>query len=210
MTLTVEPGYPRLHDELRRRVPPYVESPHLDYFCGKYPWGESFATEHQVVGFDPRLDTEVWRTIIHRKFSLIAAKLEAADCVKTLRGGYTFTTNRRMVEQQAPFRSASAFFKFNFQGTELFSDIRPLLSDIAPLVVVDYDMVGMTQEEFFARFRAQAEIAEIRMLGMDEAYQTYTHVGLENCVGIADDAGFATLEAERFLGQYFIWVGVKQ
>lgn len=213
MPSQVEPGYLRLTSELESRVFPYVSDNHLDYYCGKYSWAHSIANDKpdcQVLGFDPRLDTTVHITLLRQKVKTIAHALKAKGLIRNPhKNNYVYTNDPSVVAQQAPFASASGFFKFNSQEGGLFEGVLPHLSSDATLVVVDYDMVEMPQEEFFMRFRAQAELAEIRTLGLDEAYRTYTHVGLEDCVRIGEAFGFQTLEQDRFLGQYFIWIGAK-
>ena len=214
MFSTIEPGYLKLTRELERRVSPHFSNHHLEYYCGKYPWAESIAnhkSDCQVLGFDPRWDTTAWRTRSRRVGERILNILEAlgVECREDPNQNYTLTSDINVVKQQVPFTSASAFFKFNTQREELFKGVLPLLAPRGVLTVVDYDMVGMNQEEFLARFRAQTELDEIRTFGFEEAYRAYTLVGLEDCTRIGETLGFKTIEQERFLGQYFIWVGAN-
>ncbi|MEK6964189.1 MAG: hypothetical protein AABX70_07200 [Nanoarchaeota archaeon] len=214
MISTIKPGYLRLISELERRVAPHFSSHHLDYYSGKYPWAGSITNhkpECQVLAFDPRWDTETWRTQSRRMAMKVLHALEAlgAERKKDPNPNYTWTSDLNVVKGKAPFTSASAFFKFNTQLEKLFEGVLPLLAAEGVLSVIDYDLVGMSQEEFLTRFRAQAELDEIRTFGFEEAYRTYTRVGLENCIQIGEAHGLKTIERERFLGQYFIWVGAN-
>jgi len=59
--------------------------------------------------------------------------------------------------------------------------------------IIDYAMKGMDIGEFFSRWgQLKSEFRERRLLGDKQAHKIHTRLGLEDCLGLMDQAGFNT------------------
>ena len=105
------------------------------------------------------------------------------------------------------FSSASANFVFH-EDPDILGEIYSWLTKQGKLCVLDYNIKGISMEEFQKVFSCGNKKRVLKREGIKESYRKHTQFDVSDCIKIAEEVGFKTLEHDS-LGKYFAWVGQK-
>ena len=109
------------------------------------------------------------------------------------------------------YDSASCSFVLHETDAEkAFREVNSVLKKDGILMVLDYNLTKVTQEEFCRKFGCQREQREIQRLGIERAYRIHTKTGIDDFIKLAENSGFQIEVARAFNNGYFAFVGSKQ
>jgi len=175
-------------------IKPHLGEYHLDYGCGN-GWITYYAAdkcpEKRFIGYD----------IDYKKIGFAKEKFK--------RDNLSFISSKENLLKLSPFRSISSAFVFHNIPTDMFKDWKYLLLSNGRVCVLDYNLKGKSLEEFKKTFITKKEKKIIEDLGLEQAFNVYTSVGLEDCIGLGESNGFETVKAHKILNKYFLWIGKK-
>jgi SAM-dependent methyltransferase len=184
-------------------IVPFVGKFHLDYGCGNGLSTFVLALRSPlstIVGYDPNPKTLAKaeeRLAGTNRFNLIFRNdLREFD--------YSFGN----FDHGGVFDSATANFVFH-ENPGVISEIYPWLTKTGRICIFDYNLKGVSREEFRKNFDLDNELRVIQGEGFETSYLKHTQFGIEDCVSRGEQAGFITTDTEVF-DKHFIWFGEKK
>ena len=109
------------------------------------------------------------------------------------------------------FDSVSCSFVLHETNAEkAFGEVNNVLKKDGILMVLDYNLTKITQEEFCRKFGCQREQREIQRMGVEQAYRLHTERGIDDFINLAENSGFDIEVARAFNNGYFAFVGSKK
>ncbi len=180
---------------LLKRVMNYIGSRHLEFGCGKGNWAYQLGLlnkDKKIIGYD-----------ICENYIYTARHLRSRENV-------VFTHSMDVLaKSMSPFHSASLMFVYHEAENGVIESIHDLLLPEGILVVMDYNIKGISREKFADVFTTDSEKKELKRYGAEQAFNIHTAKNLEDCMQEGELAGFKTIEHEILWNKYFKWVGQK-
>lgn len=144
---------------------PYVGQKHLDFGCGS-GITTSFLAEatpnSQVIGYD--IDQE---------------KIKFAQQFNRSRN-LNFTDSLEFLKQNQ-FDSISLNFVYHEIDPDTLKQVSELLKPNGKIIVIDYQMKGLSKDEFVKNFNTATEKKEIQDHGLDKIWQDHTQKNVDDC-----------------------------
>lgn len=173
---------------------PYIGKTNLDFGCGNGMGTRIMALhkpESHFVGYDIDPDKISQARILLNGSSV--SNLEILNAQADLQG--------------LQFPSVTANFVYH-EHLELMKDLYTLISSGGKVLVLDYDLKGISRRDFLKRFSCDNERKVLIREGPENCYQKHTSKGLSDCVEAIRGVGFTVKESQS-RGGYFVLVGVK-
>jgi len=167
---------------------------HLDFGCGKGWWTYYAAIRNpktKFIGYDS--DSEKIR--VASQWVPRLDNLEFTD--KKI--------NARALGE--PFTSVGSSFVFHEAGETMFDEYRDFAWRGDVVFVIDYNLKGVSIEEFVRLSASNGEKRFIKEVGFDEAYYSHTRFNLTDCCAAAEEKGFKTLDTHELGKKFFCWIG---
>ncbi len=167
---------------------------HLDFGCGKGYWTYYTASRNPgayFVGYDSNSDrVRIANQGIPRLVNL------------------AFTNERRKAQVLgAPFTSVGSSFVFHEAGETMFEEYRDFIGRGDAVFVVDYNLKGVSIDEFFRLSSSKGERRLIGENGLDVEYLSHTRFDLKDCCREAEKRGFQTVDTHEIGRKFFCWIG---
>ncbi|MFH1409154.1 MAG: hypothetical protein ABIH34_04565 [Nanoarchaeota archaeon] len=176
-----------------RLLKSYVNLKHLDYGCGTGCLARQIA--HHISAYvlahdTPAIIEQIPDDMKDREWIYYSDEFPSSSCI----------------EWGPPYYSASLKFILHHDPWAL-SLVHSMMEKDGIIGVLDYDMKGISEEEFRRLFSTDKELLELKRIGFEEAKQLHTSMGLDDCLKEAEKLGMETIHQEQFPPKFYIWLG---
>lgn len=172
---------------------PQIGHIHIDFGCGDgfstYICSRS-KTNSLIVGYDSNTE-----------------KIKIAKDTFEEGSRLTFTNSLDFFTKNPP-NSAGANFVFH-EDTNILGEIYSLLPPGGKACILDYNLKGLSKQDFLERFCLDNELKVLAKEGVELCHQKHTRYGVIDCVEQGTALGFETTRTE-VSGNYYVWAGKKR
>ncbi|MFA7708065.1 MAG: class I SAM-dependent methyltransferase [Candidatus Pacearchaeota archaeon] len=188
------------------RIMPNIGNLHLDFGCGDGKGSlvqAKFCKNSFVIGYDSDLEKIQLANKEQKVSSLTNVSFQ--DSLREFIFGYSDENSE--CQYANIFDSATANFVFH-ENPLIIKEIHPYLKRDGKIIVLDYNLKGISKREFYKKFCLDNERKIMKLEGFDECYKKHTKFDITDCIGFGNSARFNTINT-ALSEKYFLWVGQK-